>query len=112
MILSNRPGRTRALVGASKLLCYPKREANILIKAFWEVGSGDHDDGFVLLEAIHFHKKLIKCLLHVLLIAVAALAADSVEFIDENDGWFLLPCSSEELSDAFSANADEHFFKI
>ena len=76
---SKRPGRSKGRV-----------------KNIRAVGGGDEDDALVGLKAVHFHQKLIEGLFPLVVTAAqagAAVAADGVDFIDEDDAGsiFLAP---------------------
>ena len=44
--------------------------------------------------------------------ACAAMAADCVNFVDEDDAGCVLLALFEEISHAASADADEHFYEV
>ena len=79
------------------------------------VGRGDDDDAFVGLEAVHLDQQLVERLL-ALVIAVAeagaAMAADGVDFVDEDDAWRRLLGLVEHVADAACADADEHLDEV
>ena len=79
------------------------------------VGRGDDDDAFVRLEAVHLDQQLVERLL-ALVIAVAeagaAMAADRVDFVDEDDARRRLLGLVEHVADAACADADEHFDEV
>ena len=79
------------------------------------VGRGDDDDALVGLEAVHLDKQLVQCLL-ALVVAVAeagaAVAADGVDLVDEDDARRRLLCLLEHVAHAAGADADEHLDEV
>jgi len=88
------------------------RSSECLVQRLREVGRGDDDDAFRLLETVKFDQKLIEGLLHVVLhmrsalyrcmgrkcshlILSRPLATDSIQLIDEHDCWCFLPSRGE-----------------
>ena len=52
------------------------------------VGRGDHDHALVALEAVHLDQELVECLLALVVTAAetgAAMTADRIDLVDEND---------------------------
>src|SRR5579862_4576057 len=79
------------------------------------IGCGDEDDAFVGLKAIHFHQQLVQSLLTLVVSptqACAAMAADGVDFIDEDDARSVLLALLEKIAYAGSAHAHEHLNKV
>ena len=79
------------------------------------VGRGDEDDAFIRLEAVHFHQQLIERLLALVVAAAetgAAMAADRVDFVDEDDAGRVLLRLFEHVAHAARADADEHFDEV
>ena len=79
------------------------------------VGGSDQDDALVRLEAVHLDQQLVEGLLALVIAAAqagAALAADGVDFIDEDDAGRVLLALLEKIADAASADADEHFYEV
>jgi hypothetical protein len=79
------------------------------------VGGGDDDDALLGVEAVHFDEQLVECLLAFVVTAahaVAAVAADGVDFIDENQAGRVLFALFEHVADAGSADADKHFDEV
>ena len=79
------------------------------------VGRGDDDDAFIGLEAVHLDQQLVESLL-ALVIAVAeagaAMAADGVDFVDEDDARRRFLGLVEHVADAAGADADEHLDEV
>ena len=79
------------------------------------VGRGDDDDAFIGLEPVHLDQQLVERLL-ALVIAVAeagaAMAADGVDFVDEDDARRRFLGLFEHVADAACADADEHFDEV
>ena len=75
------------------------------------VGGGDDDDVRAGIEAVHLDEDLVEGLLALVVAAAeagAALAADGVDFVDEDDAGGVLLGLVEEVADAAGADADEH----
>jgi hypothetical protein len=67
------------------------------------VGGGDQDHAVVGLEAVHFDEELIQGLLALIVSAAeacAAMAADGVDFVDEDDAGGVLLALLEEVANA------------
>ena len=79
------------------------------------VGRGDDDDAFVGLEAVHLDQQLVQRLL-AFVIAVAqagaAMAADRVDFVDEDDARRALLRLVEHVAHTRCADADEHLDEV
>ena len=79
------------------------------------VGRGDHDDALVRAEAVHLDEQLVEGLLPFVMPAAearAALTADRVDFIDEDDAGRALFRLVEQIPDTGRADADIHLHKI
>lgn len=79
------------------------------------VGRGDDDDALVRLEAVHLHQELVQRLLALVIAAAeagAAMAADRVDLVDEDDAGRVLLGLFEHIADAAGANADEHLDEV
>ncbi len=79
------------------------------------VGGRHHDHAQVGLEAVHLDQHLVQGLLALVVAAAqagAALAADGVDFIDEDDAGRVLLGVLEHVAHAGRAHADEHFDEI
>ena len=79
------------------------------------VGGGDDDDAFLGVEAVHLDEQGVEGLLALVVSAaeaVAAMTADGVDFIDENEagGGFL--ALLEHVAHAAGADADEHLDEV
>src|SRR5208337_922782 len=75
----------------------------------------DDDDAFVLLEAIHLDQQLVERLLALVVASAearAAMAPDSVDFIDEDDAGRVLLGLLEHVAHAARADADEHLDEV
>src|SRR5207237_276866 len=75
------------------------------------VGGRDEDDALVGLEAVHLDEELVQRLLALVVTAAepcAAVAADGVDLVDEDDAGSVLLALLEEVAHAGSAHADEH----
>ena len=79
------------------------------------VGGGDQDHAFVRFEAVHLDEQLIQRLLALVVSAAearAAMAADRVDFIDEDDAGRVLLALLEQIAHAARAHADEHLDEV
>src|SRR5690242_6549198 len=79
------------------------------------VGGGDKDDAFVGLEAVHFDEQGVESLLALVVTAAescATMAADGVNFIDEDDAGRVLLSLLEEIAHAAGADAYKHFHEV
>ena len=79
------------------------------------VGGRDQDDAFIGLEAVHLDQQLVQRLLALVVAAAeagAAMAADSVDFVDEDDAGRVLLGLVEHVAHAAGADADEHFDEV
>ena len=95
---SNRPGRSKAG-----------------IEHVGAVRGGDDDDAFLRVEAVHLDEQRIERLLALVVAAaeaVAAMPADGVDFVDENQARRGFLALLEHVAHAARADADEHFHEI
>ena len=79
------------------------------------VGGGDHDHALPALEAVHFHQQLVEGLLALIVAAAqagAAMAADGVDLVDEDDARRVLLGLLEHVAHARGAHADEHLDEV
>ena len=79
------------------------------------VGRRDQDHAFIGLEAVHLDQQLVERLLALVIAAAetgAAMTADRVDFVDEDDAGRVLLGLLEHVADAASADADEHFDEV
>ena len=79
------------------------------------VGRGDQDDAFVGLEAVHLDQQLVERLLALVVAAAeagAAMAADRVDLVDEDDAGRVLLGLLEHVAHAGGADADEHLDEV
>jgi hypothetical protein len=79
------------------------------------VGGGDQDDAFVGFEAVHLDQQLVQRLLALVIAAAeagAAMAADRVDFVDEDDAGRVLLGLLEHVAHAAGADADEHLDEV
>ena len=79
------------------------------------VGRGDQDDAFVGLEAVHLDQQLVQRLLALVVAAAeagAAMAADGVDLVDEDDAGRVLLRLLEHVAHAGGADADEHLDEV
>ena len=79
------------------------------------VGGGDQDDVVLHLEAVHLDEQLVERLLALVVAAAhagAAVAADGVDLVHEDDAGGVLLCLLEEVADAGGADADEHLDEV
>ena len=79
------------------------------------VGRGDQDHAFIGLEAVHLDQQLVQRLLALVIAAAeagAAMTADRVDFVDEDDAGRVLLGLLEHVAHAAGADADEHFDEV
>ena len=79
------------------------------------VGGGDQDDALVRLEAVHLDEQLVQRLLALVVAAAeagAAMAADGVDLVDEDDAGRVLLGLLEHVAHAAGADADEHLDEV
>ena len=79
------------------------------------VGGRDEDDAFVRFEAVHLDEQLVQRLLALVVTAAeagAAMTADRVDFIDEDDAGRVLLALLEQVAHARRADADEHLDEV
>ena len=79
------------------------------------VRGGHHHDALGGLEAVHLREHLVQRLLALVVAAAesrAALAADRVDLVDEDDRGRLLARGVEQVADARRADADEHLHEV
>ncbi len=79
------------------------------------VGGGDQDDVVLHLEAVHLDQELVQGLLALVVAAAhagAAVAADGVDLVHEDDAGGVLLGLLEEVADAAGADADEHLDEV
>ena len=79
------------------------------------VGGRHHHDALGGLEAVHLGEHLVERLLALVVPAAeagAALAADGVDLVDEDDRGRLLACGLEQVAHARGADADEHLHEV
>ncbi len=79
------------------------------------VGRGDQDHAGVLIEAVHLDEQLVQRLFALVVAAAeagAALAADRVDLVDEDDARRRFLGLFEQIADARGADADEHLDEV
>ena len=79
------------------------------------VGGGDEDDPAADVEAVHLDEQLVQGLLALVVAAAhagAAVPADGVDLVDEDDRRGVLLGLLEEVTDAGGADADEHLDEV
>src|SRR5205823_8624034 len=79
------------------------------------VGRGDDDDAFLRIEPVHFDEQRVERLLALIVSAadtVAAMTADRVDFVDENNAGRGFLALLEHVAHPRSTDADEHFDEI
>ena len=67
------------------------------------VGRGDEDDALIRLEAVHLDEQLVQGLLALVIAAAetgAAMTADRIDFVDEDDAGRILLGLLEHVADA------------
>ncbi len=79
------------------------------------VGGRDDDDAFLRVEAVHLDEQRIERLLALVVTAadaVTAMAADRVDFVDENEAGRGFLALLEHVAHAARADADEHLDEV
>ena len=79
------------------------------------VGRGDQDHALVALEAVHLDQQLVERLLALVVPAAeagAAMTADGVDLVDEDDAGRVLLALQEEIAHPRGAHAHEHLDEI
>ena len=79
------------------------------------VGGRDEDDAFVRLESVHLDEQLVERLLALVVPAAearAAVAADRVNLVDEDDARRVLLALLEQVAHARRTDADEHLDEV
>src|SRR5579864_1841693 len=79
------------------------------------VGGGDDDDPFIALEAVHLDQQLIERLLALVMAAAearAAMPADGIDLVDEDDAGGMLLRLLEHVTHARCAHTNEHLDEI
>ena len=79
------------------------------------VRGGDEDDALVRVEAVHLDEQRVQRLLALVVPAAearAAVPADGVDLVDEDDAGRVLLALLEEVADARGADADEHLDEV
>jgi hypothetical protein len=77
-----------------------------------EVGRSDHNDAFVLVEAVQLDEELVERHLHGLLVLRVAVRADRVDLVDEDDARRARLGRGEEVAHAPRADAYEDLLKL
>ncbi len=93
----------------------PARTQQRRIENVGTVGRGDQDDALVRLEAVHLDEELVQGLLALVIAAAetgAAMTADRVDFVDEDDAGRVLLRLLEHVAHAARADADEHLDEV
>lgn len=96
-------GNTTADVGKANndMTVETTRTGEGLVERLGEVGSGNNDNTFSLLETVKLDKELVESLLHVVLVLGGTLGSNSVKLVDEHDSGGLLARSSKEFTNTF-----------
>ena len=93
----------------------PARAKQRAVEHLGPVRCRQHDHAHVGLESIHAHQQLIQGLFPFVVHHAhlhAALAADGIEFVDEDDAGGLCLGLLEQVAHARRAHADEHFHEL
>src|SRR4026209_282587 len=104
---SKRPGRARRGAGAG-----PQQRR---VEDVGPVRGRDQDDVVLQFEPVHLDEELVQGLLALVVPAAepgAAVAADSIDLVHEDDARGGLLGLLEKVADARGANADEHLDKV
>ena len=102
-------------VGHHHLAVEAARTQKGRVQHVWPVGGGDQDDAFVGLKAIHLDQQLVQRLL-AFVVATAqagtAMAADSVDLVNEDDAGGIFLGLFEHVAHAAGTDADKHLDEI
>ena len=93
----------------------PARAQERRVEDVRPVGGGDDDHVRVRVEAVHLDEDLVEGLLALVVAAAeagAALAADRVDLVDEDDARRVALGLVEQVADAAGADADEHLDEL
>ena len=93
----------------------PARAQQSGVKNVGPVRRRDHDDPVVRLEAVHLDQQLVQRLFALVVTAAkarAAMPADRVDLIDEDDAGRLFFRLLEHVAHPRRANADEHLDEV
>ena len=93
----------------------PARAQERRVEDVGPVGGGDDDHVGVRVEAVHLDQDLVEGLLALVVAAAeagAALAADRVDLVDEDDARRVALGLVEQVADAAGADADEHLDEL
>ena len=85
------------------------------VKNVSTVGCRDKNNGVVGLETVHFNEQLVQSLLTFVVATAqtsATLAADGVNFVDEDDRGRSFLCLLEQVTNTGSTHAYEHFHEV
>ena len=93
----------------------PARAQQRRVEDVGPVGRGDQDDAALDVEAVHLDQQLVEGLLALVVAAAqagAAVAADGVDLVDEDDRRRVRLGLLEQVADAAGADADEHLDEV
>ncbi len=79
------------------------------------VGCGDQDNALVRFEPVHLDQQLVEGLLTLVMAPAepgAAMAADRVDLVDEDDAGRIFLALHEQVANTAGADPDEHFNKV
>src|SRR5215471_15558256 len=102
-------------VGHDNLAIEPAGPQQSRVEHIRPVGGGGQDDPLVGLEAVHLNEQLIEGLLSLVVAAAeagAAMPADRVDLVDEDDAGSVLFPLLEHVAHAAGANSDEHLDEV
>ena len=102
-------------IGHHHLAIEPAGPQQRRIEHVGPVGRRDQDHALIGLEAVHLDQQLVQRLLALVIAAAeagAAMAADRVDFVDEDDAGRILLGLLEHVADTAGADADEHFDEV
>src|ERR1700691_4168750 len=102
-------------IGHDHLAIEPPGAQQRRIEHVGPVGGGDQDNAFIGLEAVHLDQQLVEGLLALVVAAAeagAAVTADGVDLVDEDDAGRVLLALLEHVAHARGADADEHLDEV
>ena len=93
----------------------PARPEQGRVEHIGPVGGGDQDHAAAYVEAVHLDQQLVEGLLALVVAAAhtgAAMPADGVDLVDEDDGRRVLLGLFEEVADPGGTDTDEHLDEV
>src|SRR5690349_5121261 len=77
------------------------------VEIFRSVGRRDNDNALAALETVHGREQGVNGLLMLAVRVELAVFAHTIDFVDEDNGWFIAAGILEQLADTFGSDADK-----